>query len=186
MLQSLRDLQRKIDSRQGTVKPEGSRSSTRRRRRTSSRSSNSEESSGDSSPSFQKGKRKRHQRDLSLDEFKKAKPPTFDGEVKTGQEAEAWLLGIKKYFQVQDYSRNRKARVSTFNLNGKASIWWDHFKKVKRISERRLKWKQFKKYFKQKYLSDRYYDDKIKEFHELILGCWRHLPPYTLILVNLS
>ena len=29
---------------------------------------------------------------------------------------------------------------------------------------------QFKKYFKQKYLSDRYYDDKIKEFHELRLG----------------
>ena len=31
-------------------------------------------------------------------------------------------------------------------------------------------WKQFQKYFKQKYLCDRYYDDKIKEFHELILG----------------
>ena len=36
--------------------------------------------------------------------------------------------------------------------------------------KRRVKWKQFKKYFKQKYLSDRYYDDKIKEFHELRLG----------------
>ena len=31
-------------------------------------------------------------------------------------------------------------------------------------------WKQFRKYFKEKYLSDRYYDDKIKEFHELRLG----------------
>ena len=31
-------------------------------------------------------------------------------------------------------------------------------------------WKQFQKYFKQKHLSDRYYDDKIKEFHELRLG----------------
>ena len=40
---------------------------------------------------------------------------------------------------------------------------------IKRISERRLKWKQFKKYIKQKYLSNRYYDDKIKEFHELRL-----------------
>ena len=46
----------------------------------------------------------------------------------------------------------------------------EHFKQVKRISERKLKWKQFKKYFRQKYLSDRYYDDKIKEFHELRLG----------------
>ena len=102
MLQSLRDLQRKIDSRQGTVKLEGIKSSTRRRRRNSSISSDSEESNRDSSSSFHKGKRKRHHRDRSLDEFKKAKPPTFDDEVKTGQEAEAWLLGIKKYFQVQD------------------------------------------------------------------------------------
>ena len=30
--------------------------------------------------------------------------------------------------------------------------------------------KQFHKYFKQKYLFNRYYDDKIKEFHELRLG----------------
>ena len=48
--------------------------------------------------------------------------PTFDGEIKTGQEAEAWFLGIKKYFQVQDYSGNMKARVSIFNLNGRESI----------------------------------------------------------------
>ena len=87
-----------------------------------------------------------------------------------GQEAEAWILGIKMYFQVQDYSGNMKERVSIFNLNGRASIWWEHFKQVKRIGERKMKWKQFKKYFKKKYLSDRYYDDNIKEFHELRLG----------------
>ena len=99
MLQSLTDLQGKIDSGQGTARPEGSESSTRRRRRASSGSSDSEESSGDSSSYSHKRKRKRHHRDRSRDEFKKAKPPTFDGEVKTGQEAEAWLLGIKKYFK---------------------------------------------------------------------------------------
>ena len=71
---------------------------------------------------------------------------------------------------MQDYSGNMTEIVAIFNLNGRASIWWEHFKQVKRISERRLKWNQFKKYFKQKYLSDRYYDDKIKEFHELRLG----------------
>ena len=63
-----------------------------------------------------------------------------------------------------------KARVAIFNMNRRASIWWEHFKQVKRVNERRLKWKQFKKYFKQKYLFDRYYDDNIKEFHGLILG----------------
>ena len=94
MLQSLTDLQRKIYSGRGIARPEGSKSSTKRRRRTSSGSSDSEESNGDSSPSSHKRKRKRHHRDRSRDELKKAKPPTFDGEVKTGQEAEAWLLGI--------------------------------------------------------------------------------------------
>ena len=96
MLKSLTDLQRKIDSRQGTVKPEGSKSSTRRRRRTSSGSSDSKESSGDSSSSSHKRKRRRHHRDRVRDEFKKAKPPTFDGEVNIGQEVKSWILGIKK------------------------------------------------------------------------------------------
>ena len=53
-------------------------------------------------------------------------------------------------------------RVAIFNLNGRTSIWSDHLKQVKTINERKIVWKQFKKYFKKKYFSDRYYDDKIK------------------------
>ena len=77
---------------------------------------------------------------------------------------------MRKYFQVQDYSGNMKVRVAIFNLTGRASIWWDHFRKVKKFNERNIVWKHFQKYFKKKYLSDTYYDDKIKEFHELRLG----------------
>ena len=33
-------------------------------------------------------------------EFKKIKPPTFNGEIEKGEEAEAQLFGMKKYFQV--------------------------------------------------------------------------------------
>ena len=96
MLQSLTDLHKKIDSGQGTARPEGSKSSTRRRRRNSSGSSDSEESNRDRISPSCKRKRRRHHRNYSQDEFRKAKPATFDGEIKTGQEAEAWLLGIKK------------------------------------------------------------------------------------------
>ena len=39
-------------------------------------------------------------------------------------------------------------------------------RRVKKINERNIVWKQLQNYFKEKYLSDRYYDDKIKEFHE--------------------
>ena len=55
-----------------------------------------------------------------------------------------------------------KARVAIFNLTGIASIWWEHFRKLKKMSERKIVWKQFHNFFKQKYLSDRYYDGKIK------------------------
>ena len=116
----------------------------RRRKRTSSGSSDSEETSvGSSSPSH-KSKRKSHYRNSSRDEFKKAKPSTFNGEIKTSQEAKAWLLGIKKYFQFQDYSRNMRERVSIFNLNGRASIWWENLRQVKKINDINLVWKYFK------------------------------------------
>ena len=76
---------------------------------------------------------------------------------------------MRKYFQVQDYSGYMKARVAIFNLVGREFIWWEHFKQVKKINERKIVWKHFQKYFK-KYLFDKYYDDKIKEFYELRLG----------------
>ena len=63
-----------------------------------------------------------------------------------------------------------KARVAIFNFTRRASIFYEHHKQVKKVNERRIVLKKFKKYFKQKYLFDRYYDDKIKVFHELRLG----------------
>ena len=78
--------------------------------------------------------------------------------------------GMRKYFQIQNYSGNIKARVAIFNMNGREYIWWDYLRKVKRINETNIKWKQFKKYFKEKYLYDMYYDGKIREFHVLKIG----------------
>ena len=101
MLQIFTDIQIRMNSGHREVNPEGSRSSARRRKRSSSGSSDSEGSIGGSSSSSHRNKRKRRYQNHSHDEFKKARPPTFNGEAKTGQEAEAWLLGMKKYFQVQ-------------------------------------------------------------------------------------
>ena len=95
----------------------------------------------DSSSSSHENERKRRYQNHSRDEFKKARPPIFNGEIKNGQEAEAWLLGMRKYFQVQDYLGNMKARVAIFNFTGRASIWWEHFKKLKKINERHIVWK---------------------------------------------
>jgi hypothetical protein len=43
-------------------------------------------------------------------------------------------------------------------------------KTMNKIRSNELNWKIFKKYFKQKYLTERYYDEKAKEFHDLKLG----------------
>ena len=90
--------------------------------------------------------------------------------MKTGLEAEAWLLEMKKYFRIHDYIDIEKAKIVIYNLNGRVAIWWEHIRKIKEISERKISWSRFKRYFKEKYLSVKYYDHKRKEFHELKLG----------------
>jgi hypothetical protein len=55
-------------------------------------------------------------------EFKKIKPSSFDRESRTGEEDEAWLLGINKYFHIYNHSSNMKVRMAIYNLKGKPSI----------------------------------------------------------------
>ena len=62
------------------------------------------------------------------DEFKKEKAPTFDGDVKKSEDAEAWILGMKKLFELHNYTDNMKAIVGIFSLKGKADIWWEDVK----------------------------------------------------------
>lgn len=41
---------------------------------------------------------------------------------------------------------------------------------MKKIKDRKVTWEKFKNYFKDRYLSEWYYDKKRNEFHELKLG----------------
>src|SRR6267378_3543923 len=77
---------------------------------------------------------------------------------------------MKKYFQIYNYSNQLKARMAIYNLSGKADIWWQDLKQVKGIKEKNINWSTFKKYFKKKFLSEQYYEEQAKEFHELKLG----------------
>jgi hypothetical protein len=95
-------------------------------------------SSRTGSYSQRKQKKQKTSKGHKFEEFRKAKPPSFDSEIKKGEEAEAWLIGMKKYFRVHDFSENLKARVATFNLNGKASIWWEDLKNMKGVREEYL------------------------------------------------
>jgi hypothetical protein len=71
---------------------------------------------------------------LGLDELKgemnKIKPPMFDGENKKEEYVEAWLLGMRKYFQLQNYSSRAEGIIVIYQLKGKSSMWWDQLVQV--------------------------------------------------------
>jgi hypothetical protein len=104
------------------------------------------------------------------EDLRNIKPPTFDGNHKKDEDAKAWLLGMRKYFQLHNCSSNVEAKIATYHIQGKASMWWDHPKQVKNIDEKRISRRKLKKYFWNKYLSEHYYDKKMKELFELKLG----------------
>jgi hypothetical protein len=85
----------------------------------------------------------RHQRrkqevDSFQGELRKIKPPSFGGERERGDDVEAWLLGLRRYFQLHNYSSNLEARISTYHLHGKTTIWWDQLKQVEHVNEIRI------------------------------------------------
>jgi hypothetical protein len=103
-------------------------------------------------------------------EMNKIKPLAFDGEHKKEEDVKTWLLGMRKYFQLQNYSSHAEGIIVMYQLKRKASMWWDQLVQVQHIEEKNVTWKEFKKYFEKKYLTKRYYDKKMKEFFELKLG----------------
>ena len=59
---------------------------------------------------------RRNDRGYLPDVFKKSRPPTFDGDVKKLKDAEAWILGMTKFFELHEYTNNMKDRVMIFIL----------------------------------------------------------------------
>jgi len=73
--------------------------------------------------------------DLQRD-LRNIKHPTFYGHHKQGEHVESWLPGMRKYFQLHNYSSNLKAIIKIYLIQWKVKLWWDHIKKVKHIDEK--------------------------------------------------
>jgi len=65
---------------------------------------------------------RRNDKEYLSNEFKKEKPPTFDGEMKKSKDVEACFLGMRKFLRLHDYSENMKAKITLFSLKGKATL----------------------------------------------------------------
>jgi hypothetical protein len=85
--------------------------------------------------------------------LRKIKPPSFDGEKEREDYFEVWLLGVRRYFQLYNYSSNLEARIATYHLHGKDAMWWDQLNQVENINESTITWKQLNKHFHKEYLS---------------------------------
>ena len=110
LLESLNIIEKKMDKESGSRKS-GSHKSHDEKRKTRSvsrhhhhspRNSN-KRSHSISSPSPVRN-HKRYGVDELQGEMNKIKPPTFDGEHKKDEYAETWLMGMRKYFQLHNYS----------------------------------------------------------------------------------
>lgn len=62
------------------------------------------------------------------------------------------------------------ARLETYQLQGKSTLWWEEIKMTWGIEEQEITWHDFQKHFKDNYLTERFYNQKENEFHNLRLG----------------
>jgi hypothetical protein len=129
---------RKTGSRRTPEKKIRSRSVSRHRRRSPKHSNKEAHSSSSPSPTR---KHRRSGVDELKGEMNKIKPPTFDGEHKKEEDVETWFLGMRKYFQLQNYSSHAEGRIVMYQLKGKASMWWDQLVQVQHIREKDITWK---------------------------------------------
>jgi hypothetical protein len=52
-------------------------------------------------------------------EMNKIKSPTFDDEHKKDEDVETWMLGMRKCFQLHNYSSHVEGMISIYRLKGK-------------------------------------------------------------------
>jgi hypothetical protein len=132
IMQILNIIENKLDKESGSSKSVSHRSldekrrtrSVRRHCHHSLRHSNKREHNISSPSSIRKHK------SSGIDELRgemnKIKPPIFDGEHKKDEDAETWLLGMRKYFQLHNYYSHAEGIISIYQIKGKTSMWWDH------------------------------------------------------------
>eukprot|EP00253_Pinus_taeda_P022853 PITA_22853 len=70
----------------------------------------------------------------------------------------------------EERSDNAFEQQTSKRQRGKATLWWEEVKIVKGVTEKNITWDNFQRFFKERYLTERFYDEKVREFHGLRLG----------------
>ncbi|KAL2541676.1 Uncharacterized protein Adt_02654 [Abeliophyllum distichum] len=98
----------------------------------------------------------------------KQHPPTFEGSIDP-LEAEDWLVGIERIFDLIDCPDQKKVTCATFMLKKGARRWWDSTARSK-IHGHTWTWNEFKEIFLKKYFPTSIRNQKEAEFLTLTQG----------------
>lgn len=74
---------------------------------------------------------------------------------------------MNNYFKLYEYDHNLKAILAIFQQQGKTTLWWEEVKPILALDEQSITLENFQRYFKEKYLTKIFYDEKEKDIHNL-------------------
>ena len=63
-----------------------------------------------------------------------------------------------------------KSHLAIYNLDGKETRWWRDLKHTKKDEVKEIWWSKFRIIFQGKYMSERFFNRKVNQFHELKMG----------------
>ncbi|KAL6331335.1 hypothetical protein AAG906_011272 [Vitis piasezkii] len=95
----------------------------------------------------------------SFDDFKKLGPPYFSG-TSDPMETEAWILKIKKFFDVIDCSEEQKASYATFMLDKEVDHWWQVVDRALIAEKDNKELQQYREQQRKRSKSDGAYDNQ--------------------------
>ena len=75
-----------------------------------------------------------------------------------------------KYFRVHNYSSEMKAHQAIYNLNGKSTKWCRDLKNTEKDEVKEIIWSVFWRIFLENYMTEIFFNERVKEFHELRMG----------------
>ena len=64
-------------------------------------------------------------------------------ERKAEEAVEASLINMNKYFQIYEYGEYLKAILEIYQLQGKATLWWEEMKALQKIEEQEVTFMDF-------------------------------------------
>ncbi|KAL3726558.1 hypothetical protein ACJRO7_031457 [Eucalyptus globulus] len=102
----------------------------------------------------------------SVEQFLKLKPLKFNG-MGSPEEAEQWIDGMERIFQLLDYTNAEKIVLAEYQLEGNAKFWWRASKDIIFPPGTDVNWEDFVRAFNRKHFSDCAKDRKITEFVQL-------------------